>query len=150
MAEGTMEQVTPVDVVQKDTGWYEIALEDGRNLSTKSRQLSDVMFQKVGSEVGVEVNTVVNGKFTNHYLNKIEGVVEERSSKRGGASRGAGRASGGGGRSPEQGKQIAAQWAVGRAVELYCADHPLLSGDADLAKIAETAKQLLATRDSLL
>lgn len=143
-----METVTPVDVVQKDSGWYDIQVEDGRTLSTKSRQFSDVMFAKIGEEVSVEVNTRKNGSFTNHYLNKVEGVAEERRS----AGTGRKRSSGGGPSEAERAdrdKRIAAQWALGRAVELYCADHPLTTGDAAFEKISATAEKLLQAAKSL-
>lgn len=145
-----METVTVVDVMKKDSGWYEIELEDGRKVATKAKKLADTAFQAKGSEIEVELNEQTKGKYTNIYLNAIGDVVDSPVK------------SNGSGRKPQptedpqeashenppipgpdtRDERIARQWAFGRATELFAAG--FTPTDKELDAIAKTAEGLLS------
>lgn len=141
-----METIVVEDVDKNASGWYEITLKDGRKVSTRNTEFADAAFASRGSEVEAEVNSVKKGDFTNHYLNRFGDLEDSARPKR--ASGGTAKASG---RSAETQNDIAKQWAVGRATELMIATGTFnfpLSAD-DLSNLAQTAQDILKTRDLL-
>jgi hypothetical protein len=146
-----VETVVVDDVVKKDTGWYDISLEDGRTVSTKARKLADAAFQSKGQEVEVELNTQKKGSFTNIYLNRIGDVADSKASANGGGARRKA-ASPKREEAPREvvpvdnrDERIARQWAFGRAVEMYITlgSSAFPPTDADLDEIQAAAEGLL-------
>jgi hypothetical protein len=128
------------------SGWYEVALEDGRKASTKNEEMAKTAFQSRGSEVPAEISERVNGKFVNIYLNEIDGIKDapRRGRKPAATASPAPR----GGKSPEEQERIARQWAYGRSVELLVgsgAEFVFPLDSATKSAIADEAAWLLGS-----
>jgi hypothetical protein len=114
-------------------GWFEISLEDGRVLSSKSEEVVAVARNLLGAEVEADITEVQKGQYKNTYLNEINGVGDKPKASSGSRSAPSG---GGGARNAETQRQIRLQWSYGRAVELLMASGDTVDfDDATKAKL---------------
>lgn len=142
-----------IDRVEQDGAWHRVYFDgDPDAASTKDANLAKIAMSHRGQEVEVVVNTTQKGKYTNKYLNGIAGEVEKRASN--GSTSAAPAPRRGGGRNDDARQaQISAQWAVGRALEVFT----LTDSSVDLKGltpeqktfIEETAQFVTSLKDKL-
>ena len=140
-----MTETVNVKSVQQNGAWFEIDLEDGRKVSTKSQKLAEAANANRGAEVEADITTQQKGNFTNHYVNMIAGVKDgfKKATKKAATNGGTSTATP---MTDDRSNAIQHQWAMGRAVEL------LVGSDAEYTFPLDdaTRDQLIATRDFLL
>jgi hypothetical protein len=141
-----------IDRVEQDGQWHRVFFDGSDDpASTKDANLAKVAMAHRGQEVEVVLNETQRGKYTNIYLNGIGGETEQRSAPSKSAP--APRRGNGGGRDANTQNTIAAQWAVGRALEVFTlTDSSVdLKGltDAQQSFIEATAVYVASLRDKL-
>lgn len=144
-----METVTIEKVQENERGWTEVTTaEYDEPLVTKESKLAKAAKGLAGQKAKVDVNVKENGNFTNRYLNGIEpaegSTVDETAAAAPTPTRKDDR--------EETQKRIAAQWAIGRAVELHAASggtlETILDGDT-FAAVQTVAESLLKASQAL-
>lgn len=140
-----------------ENGWYDVELEDGRTVNTKSDAIAQHAQGRVGAGVEATINERKKGNFTNFYLNEFDGIADRPSGRSNGST--PQRKSGGsqrtGSTASERAKSNLSQetsWAYGRAVEAAMASEeriPFPLDEATVERLQQSAELLLtAKRDT--
>lgn len=145
-----METVNIVGVEGPNTyGWFTVELSDGREAGTKDKKVAELAAQFAGQAVGADITVKPSkdGDFENVYINKVEPQLGVNDGDTPTAPTPTAI-------KPSQADRkqadIAAQWAVGRAVEALVGGtlDELLDTDT-VQKLTLAATNLLALRDQI-
>jgi hypothetical protein len=131
-------------------GYAEVKFAERGPAKTKNQEIITRATEMVGQAAPAVINEVQKGQFTNVYLNEFAGVKD--APPKGARSNGGQRSAPTGETNDARQKNIEAQWANGRAVELLIGSGVEYSFPLDQKtqdNLAATAKALLDAKNTL-